>query len=69
MAKVEHIIRVELTPHDPVHEIMQVVSVMLKSNPGREAAVLSGLSEAVEVLQTRYVVRQDQEKGDELSGK
>ena len=65
MAKIDHIIRAELTPYDPIPEIMQVVSVMLKSNPGREAVILTGLSEAITVLQSRFA---RQEKGDKSNG-
>ena len=61
MAKIDPIIRAEMDPYKPVPEIMQVISVMLQNNPGREAAVLSGLSEAITVLQSRFT---SQEKGD-----
>lgn len=62
MAKIEPLIRAELNPYRPVPEVMQIVEVMLQNNPGQEMAVLNGLAEAINVLQSRM-------KGDGQSGK
>lgn len=54
MAKMEHVIKAELNPQTPIPDIMQVITVMMQSNPGHEAAILKGVAEGVSILAARF---------------
>ncbi|REK69350.1 hypothetical protein [Paenibacillus paeoniae] len=47
MAKFEAVIKAELDPHQPVVEVMAVISAMLQNNKGHEGPILLAVYEQV----------------------
>ncbi|MBY9082390.1 hypothetical protein KIH86_13825 [Paenibacillus sp. HN-1] len=48
MANIQPKIVIELDPRHPVPEICAVISAVLPYHPGQEAAILQGVTEAIE---------------------
>lgn len=53
MAKLEQVIKAELNPQTPTQDIMQVIDMMLRTNPGHEAAILRGVAEGINIIASR----------------
>lgn len=69
MANISPKLVIELDPRHPVPEICAVISAVLPYHPGQEAAILQGVTEAIEQhlkgVETRGVSASERKREDQ----